>query len=91
MNANALMVVPFAALAGLGFGLAYFAAIRRTVASFVAGGGWWGLGASTLVRLAVAGIAFALAAQFGAAVLLAAAVGFLAARGIALRTARRTG
>lgn len=86
-----LLSVPLAAIAGLLFGLAYFAAMRRTVAIFVAGGGWARPGALTLARLAAAGCGFALAAWFGAAPLLAAMAGFLAARTLALRAARRAG
>jgi len=86
-----LVSVPLAGLVGLGFGLAYFAAMRRSVAAFVAGGGWLQAGALTLCRLAVAAAGFGLAAQFGAAVLLAAAAGFLGARSIALCAKRRAG
>jgi hypothetical protein len=77
-------------LAGTGLGFAYFAAMRRAVDGYVAGRGWLGAAALTLGRLSGAGILFVLAARLGAAPLLAAFLGFLGARVVALRVARRS-
>jgi hypothetical protein len=79
------------ALSGFGFGLLYFAALERTVSLFAAGCGWLSPLAFTLGRIAAAGIFLGLAAKFGAVSLLAAFAGFLLARAVALRAARRVG
>lgn len=81
------------AVTGLGFGLVYFAALRRTVALFAADGGWRGPVALTVGRIAAAVVLLAFVARLGAAPLVAAFVGFLLARAFALRHAgaRRTG
>ena len=77
------------ALAGFALGLAYFAALKRSVALFVDRKGWFGL--QTLGRIgAAAGFLF-VAAKLGAAPLLAAFIGFLMARAPALRAERRAG
>ena len=79
------------ALAGFTLGLAYFAALKRSVALFVGRKGWFGLLALTLGRIgATAGFLF-VAARLGAAPLLAAFIGFLMARALALRAERRAG
>lgn len=71
--------------AGLAVGLAYFAALRRGVAHIVGGKGWLAPVALASVRIgAAAGFLF-FAAQQGAASLLAASAGFLAARTLTLR------
>ena len=77
------------AVAGLTLGLCYFALLRRTVGLY--GSGCRGLApvALTVARLAGATVFFAFAARLGALSLLAVFVGFLAARMIALRGARR--
>jgi hypothetical protein len=80
-----------AGLAGFILGLAYFAAVQRTALLFVAGGGWLAPVALTLGRIAAAVLFLALAARLGAAPLLAGFAGFLLARAIALRVARRPG
>ena len=73
--------LPLAAtVAGLAFGLAYFAALRRSVAAFAAGDGWLGPAAFTLARICGAAILLALLARLGAASLLAAFLGFLVAQ-----------
>ena len=66
-------------------GLAYFAALRRTVAVFAAGRGWLIPAGLTLGRIGVAIAVLALAAKIGAAALLATFIGFLVARAVALR------
>jgi len=77
------------ALAGLGFGLAYFAALRRTVDLYVAGHSRFLATALTIGRLVAAVLFCGFAARFGALSLLVALLGFLAARSLALRAARR--
>ncbi len=77
------------AVAGIMLGLVYFACLRRTVALFAGGGGWVGLAALTLARLGAAGVVLAFTARFGAMALMAAFLGFLVARTIALRRAQR--
>jgi hypothetical protein len=72
-------------LAGLGLGLAYFAAMRRSVERHVEARPWLGTLALTLGRLGAAAALFVVAAQLGAAALLAAFLGFLGARAVALR------
>ena len=86
-----MLGAPAAAFAaGLAFGLAYFAALRRTASLYATGAGWRAPALLTLGRIAAAAVFFAVAAQFGMAGLLAAFIGFLAARGVALRAARKT-
>jgi len=78
-------------IAGLAFGFIYFAALRRSVNLFVGGKGWLGPLALTVGRIgAAAGFLF-VAAKLGAAPLLAAFIGFLMARAVALRGERRLG
>lgn len=88
----ALSLAPTAAMAaaGLAFGLAYFAALRRTVL-LLGSGGRLGPAALSLGRIAAAVIFLGLAARFGAVPLLAAFLGFLLARALALRALRRPG
>ncbi len=75
--------------AGSVFGFLYFAALRRTAALVTEGRNWFGPLAFTLGRVGAAVVFFGIAAQLGAASLLAAFIGFLLARMIALRAARR--
>jgi len=85
-----MLAVPGAALAvGVGLGLAYFAALRWTVSLYAAGGGWRVPAMLTLGRIAAAAGIFGLAARLGALPLLAAFLGFLIARSIALRAKGR--
>ena len=82
------LVALFAA-GGLAFGWGYFAALRRgidayTVRDAVLQSLLW-----MLARLAAAALFFGFAIRWGAWPLLAAFLGFLAARQIAVRTARR--
>jgi N-ATPase, AtpR subunit len=76
--------------AGFAFGLLYFATLKRSIAVFAGGRGLLAALGLTLARFAAAVVFLGLAAQFGAAVLLAALVGFLLARTLALRSARRS-
>jgi hypothetical protein len=79
------------AVAGILFGLLYFAALRRSVALIAGRGGWLGALALTLARLGAAGAFLFGTAKLGAVPLLAAFAGFLLARAVALRSARRAG
>jgi hypothetical protein len=79
------------AVAGFGLGLAYFATLRRTVAIFAIGRGWLGPLGLTLGRIGAAVLFLGAAARLGAAPLLAALFGFLLARTVAVRAARRSG
>jgi hypothetical protein len=79
------------ALAGLIFGLLYFAILKRSVTLFVGGKGSFGPLALTLGRIGAAVAFLFVAAKFGAAPLLAAFIGFLTARALALRAERRPG
>jgi hypothetical protein len=76
------------AIAGLAFGCAYFAALRRTVDVYVAGRHRFVPAILTLARVAGATVFLVVAVQFGALPLLAAFLGFLVARALALRAAR---
>ena len=76
---------------GFAFGLAYFEALRRTISLFAAGRGWLAPVALTLGRIAAAVIVLVIAAMLGAASLLATFLGFLLARTVATRAARRAG
>jgi len=78
------------AAAGFGFGVGYFAALRWSVGLYRAGGTRLVAIALTLGRIAGAILFFGLAVRFGALPLLAALVGFLLARSLALRAVRGT-
>lgn len=82
-------VVLLLAIAGFVLGMAYFASLRRGVQLSIARHAWlpymlWALG-----RIAAAAIFFTFAVRWGVPALLAAFAGFLAARQLAVRTARR--
>jgi len=93
MNADDLTFQWFpvvaAALAGLGCGLVYFWALKRSVDLLVAGRGWSMPLCLTLSRIIAIAAAFTALAWSGAGPLLGAAVGFLIARTISVRAARR--
>lgn len=72
-------------VAGLTFGLSYFSLLRRSVCLYGAGHRRLFPVALTLARLAAAAIFLSFAARLGAPSLLAAFLGFLAARAVALR------
>ena len=76
-------------ISGLAFGLLYFATLKRAAALVASGGGWMGPLGLTLARIVAAVIFLSLAAKLGAAALLAAFLGFLLARALALRAVRR--
>jgi N-ATPase, AtpR subunit len=73
-------------LAGLAFGMTYFAVLRHSVDQY-SGGGGGGLAALAVGRIAAAAAFFGLAATLGALPLLCALLGFLFARMLALRAA----
>jgi len=74
---------------GLLLGLAYFAALKHSVAQLLGGNGWLAPLALTLVRLSIAAGFLYAAVQLGAAPLLAGFAGFLVARALAVRAQRR--
>jgi hypothetical protein len=76
------------ALAGLAFGSAYFAALRRTVCLYAGGRGPLVPAALMLGRLAAAILIFGFASKNGALPLLTSFFGFLLARRLALRASR---
>ena len=78
-------------MAGLGFGLVYFAMLRRTVELYGTARNRASPALLTAGRLAAAIVFLGTAASFGASPLLAAFFGFLAARGMALHAARGEG
>ena len=90
MSMAAALPVTAMACAGVLVGLAYFAALRRTSILVAAGAAWRGPAALTVSRIGGAAVFLALAARLGAAALLAAFFGFLVARALALRAARRS-
>jgi hypothetical protein len=78
------------AFGGLAFGVVYFLILRRTTDLLAAGRGWAGPAGLTMVRIAGAAALFIFAARLGALPLLGGFSGFLAARMIVMRSARRT-
>ncbi|HTV31812.1 MAG TPA: ATP synthase subunit I [Methylocella sp.] len=78
-------------IAGLMFGRHYFVMLKRSVTLFVGGAGCLGPLAMTLGRIAAAAAFLFGAAKLGAAPLLAAFIGFLIARALALRAERKAG
>lgn len=74
---------------GFGCGQLYFAVLKHTVADITARPGWLRPAALSLVRLGLAALLFTVAAKLGAISLLAAFLGFLAARTWAVHAAKR--
>ena len=79
-----------AALTGLVVGLVHFAALWWSIERYSAGRGQLAAAALTLGRNAGTIVFLGLAARLGALPLLASFLGFLLARTLALRAARRT-
>jgi len=77
-------------LAGFAAGLGYFALLRWSTGLFLAGGGWARPVALTLARLGFMALLLGLAARVGALPLLGVFLGFLLARGLALRAHEKT-
>lgn len=84
-----LLLAPFFAAAGAAFGWSYFAALWRGVAVHAVPGGAWRCAVWLLARLAAAALFFTLCAHWGAWPLLAAFLGFVGFRHVAVRAARR--
>ncbi len=74
--------------AGIGLGIAYFRALRHTVRLYASGGGLLVPALLSLLRMAAALLVLAFLARQGAMPLLSAALGFVAARALALRAAK---
>jgi F1F0 ATPase subunit 2 len=81
--------VPLLGAAGFVLGMVYFASLRRGVRLSVARGAWSRFVLSALARIALAALFFTFAVRWGAPALAAAFAGFLAARHLAVRAARR--
>lgn len=77
-----------AALSGFVFGLAYFAAMRATVARIAAGSGWMVPSTLTAARIIAVTILLFFMARMGAMPLLATFIGLLIARQLALQHQR---
>jgi len=80
---------PLLATAGLILGVAYFGSLRRSVRLSIEQHAWWRYMVAALTRIVAAALFFTLAVRWGAAALLAAFAGFLVARLLAVRAARR--
>ena len=87
--ASLRFAVPVFAAAGLVLGMAYFVSLRRIVQSLAARRAWSSYALSAVARLGAMALFFTFAARWGAPVLLAAFAGFLVARQLAVRSARR--
>jgi len=90
---HATLISAFAitmALAGFVFGVAYFATLRRTIVIIATRRGGRGLLVLTLGRISAVVLFLAAAVKLGAAALLAALLGFMLARTVAVRAARRS-
>jgi hypothetical protein len=88
-DASTAALVAGMIISGFAFGLLYFATLKRAAALLASGGGWMGPFGLTLGRIGAAVIFLLFAARLGAAALLAAFLGFLLARMLALRAERR--
>ena len=82
---HGIAIVASFAFAGLAFGLAYFAMLRRTVDLHAAGHGLLVPALLTVGRLATAILLLGVAARVGALPVLSSFIGFLLARALALR------
>ena len=89
MMAHEAAAVAACAVAGLVLGMAYFTALRRGVRISLARRAWAPYMALAPARIAAAAAFFALVARWGIPALLCAFAGFLVARQLALRAARR--
>jgi F1-F0 ATPase (N-ATPase) AtpR subunit len=79
------------AMAGLAFGLAYFAALHHSVGLYAGRRGRLLPAALTVGRIAAAIAFFGIAVRFGAMALIAGFAGFVLARTVALRWVRGMG
>lgn len=87
--ARLLPAVMLLATAGFLAGLAYFASLRRGIQLSVARRSWSRYVLLAPARIGAAALFFTFALRWGAPALLAACAGFLAARALAVRSARR--
>lgn len=87
--ASLWLTAPLLATAGLVVGVAYFGSLRRSVSLSVERHAWWRYMSAALTRIVAAALFFTLDVHWGAPALLAAFAGFLAARLLAVRAARR--
>jgi N-ATPase, AtpR subunit len=85
-----IAIVASFAFAGLAFGLAYFAVLRRAVDFHAPDRGRLVPAVLTLGRLAAAILFLGIAARVGPLPLLSSFIGFLLARAVALRVVRGT-
>lgn len=76
-------------VAGVALGFVYFGALQRNVTLLVMRTGWRGPVFLTVARIAAVAGVLGLAAKSGAPDLFAAFAGFMLARGLVLRWARR--
>lgn len=89
ISASLRPAVLLLAIAGFVLGVTYFASLRRGVRLSIARHAWLPYILWALARIAAAALFFAFAVRWGVPALLAAFVGFLAARQLAVRAARR--
>ena len=89
MTSHDTTAVAVFAAAGLVLGMGYFASLRRGVRIAVARHAWLPYMLLALARIAAAALFFTFAARWGMAALLGALAGFLLARQLAARAARR--
>lgn len=83
------LVGGLALLLGAGLGVFHFLSLRRVSADYLAGHGRRAIGLQVARLVAVAGV-FYLLARVGAIPLLAAALGFVIARGVVMRRTEPT-
>jgi len=83
------IVIAGAFFAGFVFGFAYFVVLRRTIDLYIAGRGRLVPALLTLGRLGALTLFLVITARNGALPLLASFIGFLMARAVALRVARK--
>ena len=89
MSQDHVLSLLAAALAGFGFGLAYFTMVRKTAALLAARCGWRKPLMLFLGRMAAAIVFLVVMAKLGAPVLIAAFLGFLLARHMQLDSVKR--
>jgi N-ATPase, AtpR subunit len=89
MLASLLPAIALLAAAGFVLGIAYFASLRAGVRHALARHAWWQYPLLALTRIAAVALFFAFTVRWGVPALLAAFAGFLAARQLAVRAARR--
>ena len=81
--------IPLLAITGFALGVVYFSSLRRGVHVSVVSHSWVPYVLWALVRITAVALLLTFAVRWGVPALLAALVGFLAARQLAVRGARR--